>query len=116
MRRSIFGPIVSFLAVIVFIAGCGLIALLYQSSEVSGTASLPNGGTAVINGPFSCSANSPSTEIEAGGHSFVFSPTTIFIDGVSVAPLDATVTSVEIDSSFWTATLRVNGSEVPMKR
>jgi hypothetical protein len=40
------------------------------------------------------------------------SPTTISVDGVPVGPLDASVTSVQIDANYWSASLRVNGSEV----
>lgn len=87
-----------------------------MTTSVSGTASLPNGTTAVINGPVSCSDIPPTTMIEAGGHSFAFSATTISIDGVPVGPLDPSVTDVQIDASFWTASLRVNGKEVPMTR
>ena len=95
--------------------GC-LFVFVTLTSTVSGTVSLPNGTTATINGPFSCSANTPTTEIEAGGHLFAFSPTTISIDGIPVGPLDASVTDVQIDTSFWTASLRINGSEVSLVR
>ena len=97
------------------VLGCFFL-FVSMSSSVSGTASLPNGTTARINGPFSCSANTPTTEIEAGWHMFAFSPTTISIDGVPIRPLDATVTDVQIDASFWTASLKINGAEVPLVR
>ena len=90
--------------------------IVSMSSSVSGTASLPNGTTARINGPFSCSANTPTAEIDAGGHIFTFSPTTISVDGVPIGPLDGTVTDVQIDASFWSATLRLNGNEVSFVR
>jgi hypothetical protein len=90
--------------------------LVSVTSTVSGTASLPNGITATINGPFSCSANTATTEIQAGGHIFAFSPTTISIDGVPVRPLDATVTDVQLDAGYWSATLRINGNEVSKLR
>ncbi len=95
---------------------CALFAIVLMTSTVAGSASLPNGTTAVINGPFSCSTNTPTTEIEAGGRTFAFSPTTIFVDGVPDGKLDSTVTDVQIDASFWTASLRVNGNEVTVSR
>jgi hypothetical protein len=108
---SIFGYVV--LGLLFCIAGvfC-MFAFVSATSIVSGTASLPNGTTATINGPFSCSENTATTEIEAGGHIFAFSPTTISIDGVPVGPLDATVTDVRIDASYWSASLRINGNVV----
>ncbi len=115
-RQSIVRRIVIGFAFLCIGTLCGLFTLVTRISTVSGTASLPNGTTAVINGPFSCSANTPTTEIEAGGHTFAFSPTTISVDGVPVGPLDASVTDVQIDSSFWSASLRVNGNEVTKTR
>lgn len=89
-----------------------LFAFVAVTTSASGTATLPNGTTAVINGPFSCSDIPPTTKIEAGGHTFTFSPTTISVDGIPVGPLDASVTSVQIDSNYWSAALRVNGGPV----
>ncbi len=115
-RRSRLNPFtIVFVVLGLVIAGC-LLAVVGMSLNVSGTATLPNGTTAVVNGPFSCSINASVTEIEAGGHTFAFSPTEITVDGVPVAPFDASVTEVEIDSSYWTATLRVNGSLVPLTK
>jgi len=85
-----------------------------MTATVSGTASLPNGATARINGPFSCSETSQQTTIEAGGHTFTFSPTMISVDGAAVGPLNATVTQVEIDATGSSTTLRINGHEVPV--
>ena len=115
-RRSTLGLIAIPFALLSVCAILCFFAFFRMISSVSGTASLPNGTTAVINGPFSCSANTPTTEIEAGGHVFAFSPSTITIDGVPVGPLDASVTDVQIDASFWSASLRVNGSEVSIDR
>ena len=110
-RRSILRLIaISFAVFCMFIVGS--LTLLVMTATVSGSAALPNGTTATINGPFSCSSNSTRTEIEAGGHVFVFSPTTISIDGTDVAPLDETVTDVQINASYWTASLVVNGNEL----
>ena len=111
--RSILRPIAIIFAMLLVVA-FGLLA--FCTMTVRGTASLPNGTTAVINGPFSCSDIPPTTKIEAGGHTFTFSPTTISVDGVPVGPLDASVTSVQIDANFWSASLRVNGSEVTTVR
>ena len=105
-KRRLIGPIAIGFALLCTAAICCLFASVTMTSNVSGTASLPNGTTAVINGPFSCSANTPTTEIEAGGHTFAFSPTTISVDGATVGPLDASVTDVQIDSSFWSASLQ----------
>jgi hypothetical protein len=110
--RSIFGAVVIGLVLLCIATAFCLFAFASLTSTVSGTASLPNGTTATINGPFSCSENTPTTKIEAGGHIFAFSPTTISIDGVPVGPLDATVTDVQIDAGYWSASLRINGNEV----
>ena len=93
-----------------------LYAIVAMSSTVAGTASLPNGTTAVINGPFSCSESGGTTEIEAGGHTFAFTPTAISVDGVPVGLRGSSFTDVQIDSNLWSASLRVNGNEVPMPR
>ena len=114
--RSLLSRAAIAFAVLFFFAICGSLTLVTMTSSVSGTASLPNGTIAVINGPCSCSCNTPTTEIEAGGHLFAFSPTTISIDGLTVGPLDASVTDVKIDASYWNATLYVNGAEVSIKR
>jgi hypothetical protein len=108
-NRSILRPIAIVFAMLLVVA---FVLLVFSTMTEGGTASLPNGTTVVINGPFSCSENPPITKIEAGGHSFTFSPTTISVDGVTVGPLDASVTSVQIDANYWSASLRVNGSEV----
>lgn len=97
--------------VCLLVAAC-LFAWTVATASVSGTATLPNGATARIDGSFSCSEKPQSTEIVAGGHNFVFSPTSISIDGVPVGPLDATVTDVQIDAGRGSATLRVNGREI----
>lgn len=111
-HRSNLGPIAIGFGFLCIATICCLFAFVTMTSTVSGAASLPNGTTAVINGPFSCSENTRTTEIEAGGHTFAFSTTTISVDGVPVGPLDASVTDVQIDSSFWSASLCVNGNEV----
>jgi hypothetical protein len=110
-RHSILTRIVIGFALLSGSAIC-LFAFVAVTTSVSGTATLPNGTTAVINGPFSCSDIPPTTKIEAGGHTFTFSPTTISVDGIPVGPLDASVTSVQIDSNYWSASLSVNGGSV----
>ena len=114
-RRSLLNTIAIIFGICCVVCFAGLVAL-FMTIEVSGSAELPNGTVATINGPFSSSANTDTTEIEAGGHVFAFSPTTISIDGVSVGPLDATIEDVQIDATIWTASLRVNGNEVSSRR
>ena len=114
--NSIFGAVLIGLVLFCIATALCQFALVSLTATVSGTASLPNGLTATINGPFSCSETARTTEIEAGGHVFAFSPTTISIDGVPVGPLDATVTNVQIDARYWSASLRVNGSEVSKRK
>ncbi|MCA9195068.1 MAG: hypothetical protein KDB03_25025 [Planctomycetales bacterium] len=113
---TLFARVAFAIAMLSFTLFCGLLLLVTMTSSVSGTASLPNGTTAIINGPFSCASNTLTTEIEAGGHLFAFSPTKISVDGVTIGPLDESITAVEIDSNYWTATLRLNGTEVPIRR
>lgn len=114
-RRSLVATISIVLAICCAICFAGFVALL-MTVQVSGTAELPNGIVAKINGSFSCSASSTMTKIDAGGHTFVFSPETISIDGVAVGSLDDTVKDVQIDAKAWTASLRLNGVEVPKPR
>jgi hypothetical protein len=114
-HRSILGIITIGFALLAGATLC-FFAFVTMTTSVSGTASLPNGITAVINGPFSCSEIPPTTKIEAGGHTFSFSPTTISVDGLPVRSLDATVTSVQIDASYWSASLLVNGDSVTTLR
>lgn len=113
---SIFGAVVFGLILFCIAMAFCLIAYVSLTANVSGTASLPNGITAKINGPFSCSESAAGTEIEAGGHIFAFSPKAISIDGVPVRPLDATVTDVRIDAGYWSATLCINGADVSKLR
>lgn len=110
--NSIYGAVVIGLVLL-----CVTIAIcLFAFARVGGTASLPNGTTATINGAFSCSEDTSRTEIEAGGHIFAFSRTTISIDGVPFGPLDATVRDVQIDANYWSTSLRINGKEVSKLR
>ena len=111
--RSIHRSIAIVFSLLFILAIC---LFTFDIMTTRGTASLPNGTTAVINGPFSCSDIPPTTKIEAGGHTFTFSPTTISVDGVPVGPLDASVTSVQIDANYWSASLRVNGGDVTVFR
>ena len=110
--KSEFGAVAIVSTLLAMAMALCLFIVVSLASTVSGTAALPNGLTAKINGPFTCSENTSQTEIEAGGHTFVFSPTEISIDGVPVGPLDARVTAVQIDASFWSASLRINGNKV----
>lgn len=110
---SIFRRVNSLVLICIAIACC---LFAHVSVTVSGTAALPNGMMATINGPFSCSEKPARTEIEAGGHVFAFSPTAISIDGTDVRPFDATVTDVRIDAGYWSAALHINGNEVTKLR
>ncbi len=114
--RLILGPVAIGLVLLCVATTLCLFAFASLTANASGTASLPNGITAKINGPFSCAENTAWTEIKAGGRIFVFSPAAISIDGVPVRPFDATVTDVQIDVGYWSATLRINGHEVPKHR
>ncbi len=111
--RSLVGTVATGLSLLIVAAIC---LFVFQQMTTGGTASLPNGITAVINGPFFCSETPPMTKIEAGGRTFTFSPTTVCVDGVPVGSLDATVTTVQIDAGYWAASLFVNGKEVQMAR
>jgi hypothetical protein len=93
----------------------GLLAL-FASASVGGTATLPGGTIATINGPFSCSETGGVTQVDAGGHVFAFTPTAITVDNRPIGPLDASVRQVEIEAGFWTAKLRINGKEVAIAR
>lgn len=115
-RLSTFTSIAIGFALLFVVGVSFLFAFAMLTSSVSGTASHPNGRIAVINGPFSCSDNKATTKIEAGGHIFAFSPTTISVDGVPVRPLDSTVTDVRIEASTWSASLHVNGAVVTKTR
>ncbi|REK11966.1 MAG: hypothetical protein DWQ37_13170 [Planctomycetota bacterium] len=113
-RPAIFTAVAVGLALVGIVLAIGLLASARAS--ISGTASLPGGATARIKGPFTCSERAGITEIEAGGHVFTFSPTTISMDGAPVGSLDATVTDVQIDARFGSASLRVNGHEISTPR
>ena len=92
------------------------IVFLVSTISVSGSVSLPNGIRATINGSFSSSDDSGTTVVEAGGHTFEFSPTAISVNQTVVAPLDSDVRKVEIDASYWKTSLRINGINVPIVR
>lgn len=92
------------------------LVLTFISLNASGAAALPNGAVARINGPFGCSERPGSTTIEAGGRRFDFTATEIAVDGLPVAVIDPTVTRSQIEASYWSARLQVNGHEVPITR
>jgi len=113
--RSIVGAVLIGLVLFCLASALGLLAFVTLASTVSGTASLPNGTTATISGPFSCQERPRTTEIDAGGHTFAFSPTTFSIDGIAVGPLDANA-DVAIDVSYWSVSVRINGSATTLGR
>ena len=109
---GVFG-LVAMLFIFLFCLGLFFISV---TSSVAGSATLPHGGTAQIDGPFSCSVTKGTTSIEAGGYVFDFSPTQVTVDKVPVANMDPSITDVHIQASFWTASLHLNGNEVVLPR
>ncbi|HEX6961981.1 MAG TPA: hypothetical protein VF175_08955 [Lacipirellula sp.] len=91
-----------------------LIILVYFSTSVSGTATLPNGIIATINGPFSASESGGRTVVDASGRQFVFTPTVITVDGKSVAKIDASLRQVAIEASFSDAQLIIDGKQIAL--
>jgi hypothetical protein len=110
LRHSILPVIVS----IVVLTPVLLVVYVYLASSVSGTASLPSGLTAAINGPFAASENAGRTSVEACGRKFVFTPSVITVDGTTVARLDASVIQVAIDARGHDAQLSLNGQQVSL--
>ena len=91
-----------------------LVAFVYFSSSVSGTATLPSGVVARITGQFSASEIVGCTTVEARGRQFVFTPAAIRVDGTNVAAVDASVHQVAIDARGYDAELSVNGKRVSL--
>jgi hypothetical protein len=91
-----------------------LVAFVYFSSSVSGTATLPGGVVASITGPFSASEIAGRTTVEARGRQFVFTPAAISVDGTNLAAVDASVLQVAIDARGYDAELSVNGKRVSL--
>lgn len=107
----------SIVGCLLLLAG-GIISLLLVASltvSASGTVSLPNGIAATINGPFSASEMGGEALVDAGGHLFEFTPTSILVDKKVVSVLDESVIKVEIDASYWTASLVINDKEVTLQ-
>jgi hypothetical protein len=110
-NRTVWPLLLGGVLLMLLLAGAGWV---FFSGSVGGTASLPHGATARISGAFSCSESSGRTTIEAGGRVFTFTPTDLAVDGVPVARLDPTVTSVQIDSSLWGTSLSLGGRPVAL--
>lgn len=91
-------------------------AYVYFASSVSGTATLPGGLVATINGPFAAAENPGRTSVEARGRTFVFTPSVIVVDGRAVAKIDASVNQVAIDARGHDAKLSLNGQQVSLPR
>jgi hypothetical protein len=91
-----------------------LVAFVYFSSLVSGTATLPSGVVARITGQFSASEIAGRTTVEARGRRFVFTPAAISVDGIKVAGIDTPVLQVAIDARGYDAELSVNGKRVSL--
>jgi hypothetical protein len=111
-RRSIL-PVI---AAIIFLTTAVLAAYVYLASSVSGTATLPNGLVATINGPFAASENPGRTSVEASGRTFVFTTWLVVVDGKAVARIDDSETQVAIDARGLDAKLSLNGRHVSLPR
>jgi hypothetical protein len=110
LRHSILPVIVS----IVILTSVLLVVYVYVASSVSGTASLPSGLTAAINGQFSASENAGRTSVEACGRKFVFMPSVVTVDGTAVARLDSSVIQIAIDARGYDAQLSLNGQQISL--
>jgi hypothetical protein len=86
-----------------------LVAFVFFTSSVAGTAMLPNGVVGEINGPFGASESRTRTSVDACGRQFVFTATAVSVDGVPVAKIDASVTQVAIDANGKDAGLSIDG-------
>ena len=91
-----------------------LIAFVFFTSSVAGTATLPNGVVAKISGPFGASENRTSTTVDAGGRQFVFTAASVSVDGIPVAKIDGSVTQVAIDAHGNDAELSIDGTSIPL--
>src|SRR5262249_13185746 len=89
-------------------------AYLATSVTVSGTATLPSGQVATINGSFDASENKGRTTVQAGGREFVFTPSVVTVDGTAGADLDTSVGTVAIDSRGRDVELSLNGQQIPL--
>ena len=96
------------------VAAIGVAVFLFMTVSVTGTASLPNGAVATINGPFSCSDSGTTTTVTAGGRVFVFTATSVTVDGAPVRELDHNVKDVLIDATYKPPQLRIDGREIPI--
>jgi len=96
----------------------GIIAALFAtvSVSVSGTATLPNGITAQIVGPFSCSETKGLTTIEVGGRVFTFTNTDVTVDKIPIANIDSSIADVKLESSHSAASLYLNGKQIKLPR
>jgi hypothetical protein len=102
------------LAAIFFLAIALFAAFLYFGSSVAGTATLPGGLVATIQGPFGAAESPGRTSVNARGRTFVFTPSAIVVDGTAVAKLDASVVQVAIDARGRDAELCLNGQQVSL--
>jgi hypothetical protein len=107
-------PVLPAVLTLLVIAVALLIAFVFFTSSVAGTATLPNGVIAKISGPFGASENRNTTTVDACGRQFVFTATTVSVDGIPVAKIDSSVTQVAIDAEGIDAELSINGASIPL--
>jgi hypothetical protein len=107
-------PILAVLAAALFLLLAAFVYVATSSISVSGTATLPGGLIAAINGPFDAYENSGSISIEAAGRKFIFTSSAISVDGSTVAKLDTSVIQVAIDATGRDAELSLNGKAIPL--
>src|SRR5262245_52254122 len=91
--------ILSAVLVLLVIAFALLVAFVFFTSSVAGTATLPSGVVAKISGPFGVSENRNSTTVNVCGRQLVFTATAVSVDGIPVAQIDGSVTQVAIDAN-----------------
>jgi hypothetical protein len=106
--------ILPIIAAVFFLTTAFFAAFVYFASSVSGTATLPGGLVATINGPFAAAENPSRTSVNARGRTFVFTPSAVVVDGTAVAQLNASVTEVAIDARGRDAELSLNGRQVSL--
>jgi hypothetical protein len=109
-RSSILATVVALLV----IAAAMLVATVFLTSSVAGTATLPNGVVATINGSFGASESRARTTVDACGRRFVFTATAVSVDGVPVAKFDGSVNQVAIYANGNDAELSIDGTRIQL--
>ena len=103
------------------ILACGLCLLLFigftistATISVSGSATLPNGLVADIDGEFFASEGEDITTVQASGRTFVFTNAEITVDGNKIADLDESAIDVAIDARRNDVRFSLNGHDIPL--